>query len=84
MLLGGGGTGVDRGADRADVAADKGGDEGVADRDLVAFLARKLDATQMQRLGLVNLVVPHDDLDHTVAAWAKEVTVSIATGRLCG
>ncbi len=39
----------------------------------ITFLGRKLDATEMQRLGLVNLVVAHDDLDHTVAAWAKEV-----------
>ena len=39
----------------------------------ITFLGRKLDATEMQRLGLANLVVPHDDLDHTVAAWAKEV-----------
>jgi enoyl-CoA hydratase/carnithine racemase len=39
----------------------------------ITFLGRKLDASEMQRLGLVNLVVPHDDLDHTVAAWAKEM-----------
>lgn len=39
----------------------------------VTFLARKLDAAELQRLGLVNLVVPHDDLDKTVADWAAEL-----------
>jgi enoyl-CoA hydratase/carnithine racemase len=39
----------------------------------VTFLGRKLDAADMQRLGLVNLVVAHDDLDKTVAAWAAEL-----------
>jgi enoyl-CoA hydratase/carnithine racemase len=39
----------------------------------IVLLARKLDATELQRLGLVNLVVPHDELDATAAAWAAEV-----------
>jgi enoyl-CoA hydratase/carnithine racemase len=39
----------------------------------VTFLGRKLDAADMQRLGLVNLVVPHDDFAGTVAAWAAEL-----------
>lgn len=39
----------------------------------VTFLARKLDAAELQRLGLVNLVVPHDDLVKTVADWATEL-----------
>jgi enoyl-CoA hydratase/carnithine racemase len=39
----------------------------------ITFLARKLDSAEMQRLGLVNLVVPHDELDATVAAWAGEL-----------
>jgi enoyl-CoA hydratase/carnithine racemase len=39
----------------------------------VTFLGRKLDAAEMQRLGLVNLVVPDADLDKTVAAWASEL-----------
>jgi enoyl-CoA hydratase/carnithine racemase len=39
----------------------------------VTFLGRKLDAADLQRLGLVNLVVAHEDLDKTVAAWAGEL-----------
>jgi enoyl-CoA hydratase/carnithine racemase len=39
----------------------------------VVFLARKLDAAEMQRLGLVNLVVPHGDLESTVSDWADEI-----------
>jgi enoyl-CoA hydratase/carnithine racemase len=39
----------------------------------VTLLGRKLDAAELQRLGLVNLVVPHDDLDKTVATWAAEL-----------
>ena len=39
----------------------------------VTLLGRKLDAAEMQRLGLVNLVVAHDDLAKTVAAWAGEL-----------
>ena len=39
----------------------------------VTFLGRKLDAGDMQRLGLVNLVVPQAELDPTVAGWAQEV-----------
>ena len=39
----------------------------------VTFLGRKLDADDMVRLGLVNLVVPHAELEATVAAWAAEL-----------
>jgi enoyl-CoA hydratase/carnithine racemase len=39
----------------------------------ITFLGRKLDAAEMQRLGLVNLVVPAADLDDTAAAWAQEL-----------
>ncbi len=39
----------------------------------VTFLGRKLDAADLQRLGLVNLVVPHAELDKTVAEWATEL-----------
>jgi enoyl-CoA hydratase/carnithine racemase len=39
----------------------------------ITLLGRKLDAAEMQRLGLVNLVVAHDDLEKTVAAWAGEL-----------
>jgi enoyl-CoA hydratase/carnithine racemase len=39
----------------------------------VTFLARKLDAADMLRLGLVNAVVPHDDFDKTVAEWMGEL-----------
>lgn len=39
----------------------------------ITFLARKLDAAELQRLGLVNLVVPHDDFERTVADWVAEL-----------
>ncbi|MGH9086384.1 MAG: enoyl-CoA hydratase/isomerase family protein [Acidimicrobiales bacterium] len=39
----------------------------------VTLLARKLDAAEMARLGLVNVVVPHDDFDKTVAGWVAEL-----------
>ena len=39
----------------------------------ITFLGRKLAAEDLQRLGLVNLVVPHADLDPTVAGWAQEL-----------
>jgi enoyl-CoA hydratase/carnithine racemase len=39
----------------------------------ITFLARKLDAAELQRLGLVNLVVPRDDFEATVADWAVEL-----------
>jgi enoyl-CoA hydratase/carnithine racemase len=39
----------------------------------VVFLARTLDAAEMTRLGLANLVVPHDELAGTVAAWAADI-----------
>jgi enoyl-CoA hydratase/carnithine racemase len=39
----------------------------------VVFLGRKLDAAEMQRLGLVNLVVAPEDFERTVAEWAAEL-----------
>jgi len=39
----------------------------------VTFLGRKLDAAEMARLGLVNLVVPAAEFEGTVAGWAKEL-----------
>jgi enoyl-CoA hydratase/carnithine racemase len=39
----------------------------------ITFLARKLDAAELQRLGLVNVVVPHDDFEETVQRWADEL-----------
>lgn len=39
----------------------------------VTLLARKLDAPEMARLGLVNVVVPHDDFEKTVAEWVAEL-----------
>ncbi len=40
----------------------------------VTLLARKLDAREIERLGLANAVVPHDSLDEEVARWAKELS----------
>ena len=39
----------------------------------VILLGRKLDAREIERLGLANAVVPADELDDTVAAWAGEL-----------
>ena len=39
----------------------------------ITFLGRKLDAGEMQRLGLVNLVVPAAELDRTAGEWAQEL-----------
>ncbi len=39
----------------------------------VTFAGRKLDASELQRLGLVNTVVPDADLDKTVAACADTI-----------
>ena len=39
----------------------------------VTLLARKLDAAELHRLGLVNVVVPHDDFAKTVEQWAGEL-----------
>ena len=39
----------------------------------VTLLGRKLDAQQIERLGLANAVVPRDELDETVAQWAREL-----------
>lgn len=39
----------------------------------ITLLARKLDSAELQRLGLVNVVVPHDDFEATVQAWVGEL-----------
>lgn len=39
----------------------------------VTLMARKLDAADLQRLGLVNVVVPHEDFEKTVAEWVAEL-----------
>ncbi|HXY94779.1 MAG TPA: enoyl-CoA hydratase-related protein [Acidimicrobiia bacterium] len=39
----------------------------------VVLLARRLDAAEIDRLGLANLVVPHDDLMKVTRQWADEV-----------
>jgi enoyl-CoA hydratase/carnithine racemase len=39
----------------------------------VTLLGRKLDAAELARLGLVNVVVPADDFDATVASWTAEL-----------
>ena len=39
----------------------------------ITFAGRKLDASELQRLGLVNIVVPDGELDETVASWATNV-----------
>jgi enoyl-CoA hydratase/carnithine racemase len=39
----------------------------------VTLLARKLDSADLQRLGLVNLVVPHVEFAATVEQWASEL-----------
>jgi enoyl-CoA hydratase/carnithine racemase len=39
----------------------------------ITLLARKLDSSEMLRLGLVNVVVPHDDFEKTVAEWVTEL-----------
>lgn len=39
----------------------------------ITFLARTLDAGELERLGLVNLVVPADEFEDVVARWAGEL-----------
>jgi enoyl-CoA hydratase/carnithine racemase len=39
----------------------------------VTLLARKLDATEIERLGLANKVVPHETLTKEVRVWAEEL-----------
>jgi enoyl-CoA hydratase/carnithine racemase len=39
----------------------------------ITLLGRKLDAREIERLGLANVVVPHDELDDTAARWAAEL-----------
>lgn len=37
------------------------------------YLCRRYPAAEAERMGLVNVVVPDDDLDDTVAAWCSEI-----------
>ena len=39
----------------------------------IGFLGRDLDAAEAERLGLVNLVVPDDELAATARGWAEEI-----------
>lgn len=39
----------------------------------ITMLGRKLDSSELQRLGLVNLVVPHDEFEATVKEWVAEL-----------
>ena len=39
----------------------------------VTLMARRLDATEIERLGLANKVVPHETLEKEVRAWAEEL-----------
>jgi enoyl-CoA hydratase/carnithine racemase len=39
----------------------------------IVMLARRLDAAEIERLGLANVVVPHDDLMKTARQWADEI-----------
>src|SRR5690606_10292596 len=39
----------------------------------ITFMARKLDAGELQRLGLVNLVVPAADFEATVQSWVSDL-----------
>ena len=40
------------------------------------FSARKIDAAEAERIGLVNRVVPHDDLAKFVREWAEDVAAN--------
>jgi len=39
----------------------------------IFFLGREYDAETMHRMGAVNAVVPHDELEPTALQWAKEI-----------
>lgn len=38
------------------------------------YLCRRYTAREAEAMGLVNAVVPHDELDATVAAWCREIS----------
>jgi naphthoate synthase len=40
----------------------------------IFFLGRDYDATEAAEMGMVNEVVPHDDLEDVALAWADEIT----------
>lgn len=42
----------------------------------LCFSARKVEAAEAERMGLVNRVVPHDELLPTVRAWAEDVAAN--------
>ena len=39
----------------------------------IMFLGERMDATEAERIGLVNKVVPHEDLEQTTKDWATKI-----------
>ena len=39
----------------------------------IMFLGERMDATEAARIGLVNIVVPHDELERTTSEWATKI-----------
>lgn len=39
----------------------------------IMFLGERMDAAEAERIGLVNTVVPHDDLESTTREWATKI-----------